>query len=154
MSCRFESFHSSEDLLNKLKRAGWKEKLALFRSLEKELSYQTLSISANVLAPCWPELLKETNLNALERSVCCLRTYVRHYSICSLRIKKEIVNELILLAKMKRPGLNTNILEIVTILFQKERAERKQTQRIPFGVISDRLDNIRQPTFLPGTPAT
>ena len=40
------------------------------------------------------------------------------------------------------------------MLFERERVECRQTQRVPFGVISDRLHNIRRPTFLPGTPAT
>ena len=61
---------------------------------------------------------------------------------------------MILLAKMRRPGVNTNVVEIVTMLFERERAECKQTQRVPFRVISDRLHNTRQPTLLPGPPAT
>lgn len=154
MSCRFETFDAPEDLLDQLRHAGWKQKLAFYRSLEKELSSQSLGLPVRVLAPCWPELLKETNLNALERAVSCLRAYVRHYPISNLRLRREVANGVISLARMGRPSLNANLVDIVTTLFEKEQVEGKPVQRVPFGVISDRLQNSRHPTFLPGSPSS
>ena len=100
---------------------AWKQKMALFRSVEEQIVQGTLQVPQVVIELSWPALLRENNLNVTLQVVRCLTSYAKAYSFHGLRLQKEVVRRLLGLAKMRRREIDEGAIETICALFLKEK---------------------------------
>ena len=88
--------------LGHLHSASWKQKIGFLDQLSQQIKLQELAISPQLLENIWLDLIKENNLNVLQKAVTTLRTWVQVYGVKSVRVQRELVKNLIGLSKMGR----------------------------------------------------
>ena len=70
--------------------------------LSQQMKGQELPISSQLLENIWLDLVKENNLNVLQKAVVTLKAWIQVNKIKSIRVQRELVRSLMSLSKMGR----------------------------------------------------
>lgn len=97
-----QSQSNLQNSLNQLHAASWKQKIGFLEQLSQQVKLQELQISPQLLENTWLELIRENNLNVLQKAVRTLKNWVQVYGVKSVRVQRELVKSLIGLSKMGR----------------------------------------------------
>ena len=92
--------------IDQLHTASWKQKIEFLDQLSQQVKLQELQLSPQLLENIWLTLIKENNLNVLQKAVTTLKTWVQVYGVKSARVQRELVKSLIGLSKMGRAEID------------------------------------------------
>jgi hypothetical protein len=84
--------------------------------LTQQIKLNELPFSPQLLENFWPSLIKENNINVLEKAVSTLQLWVDNYGIRSLRVQRDLIKSLISLSKMGRTEIDSGAVSIVMAL--------------------------------------
>ena len=99
---RQQSQSAIQNCYHQLHSASWKQKINFLDQLSQQVKLQELQLSPQLLENIWVDLIKENNLNIIQKAVNTLKTWVQVYGVKSVRIQRELVKSLISLSKMGR----------------------------------------------------
>ena len=135
-----------------LASASWKQKIGFLEQLSQHMKGQEMAISPQLLENIWLDLVKENNLNVLQKAVLTLKAWVQVNRIKSIRVQRELVRSLMSLSKMGRAEIDSSVVSIVTTLLKHEAQGGPLNQRRPLTLIDpDRFNSSNNPTFLLGS---